>query len=88
MPFSIVGETVGMILIFEILKETGVRMPQNIGPALSIVGGLVVGQAAVEARIISSPMLIVIALSGISGLMIPRLKTAVFYFGFITDKTE
>lgn len=82
-PFSIVAETLGMILIFEILKETGVRMPQNIGPALSIVGGLVVGQAAVEAKIISAPTLIVVALSGIAGLMLPRLRAAVFYFRII-----
>ena len=84
-PFSIVGETLGMILIFEILKETGVRMPQNIGPALSIVGGLVVGQSAVEAKIISAPTLIVVALSGIAGLMLPRLRAAVFFsrLGFI-----
>lgn len=78
-PFSVVGETLGMILIFEILKETGVRMPQNIGPALSIVGGLVVGQSAVEAKIISAPTLIVVALSGIAGLMLPRLRAAVFF---------
>lgn len=78
-PFSALTECLVLILIFEILKETGVRTPQSLGHALSIVGGLVVGQAAVEARIISAPMLIVIALSGISGLMIPRLKGAVFY---------
>ena len=82
-PFSIVGETVGMILIFEILKETGVRMPQNIGPALSIVGGLVVGQAAVEAKIISAPTLIIVALSGIAGLMLPKLRAAVFFLRLI-----
>lgn len=78
-PFSPLAECLLLIFIFEALKETGVRMPQSLGHALSIVGGLVVGQAAVEARIISTPMLIVIALSGISGLMIPRLKGAVFY---------
>ncbi len=78
-PFSIIAETLGMILIFEILKEAGVRMAQNIGPALSIVGGLVVGQAAVEAKIISAPTLIIIALSGIAGLVLPRLKTATFF---------
>ena len=54
-------------------------MPQSLGHALSIVGGLVVGQASVEAGIISAPMLIAVALSGIAGLMIPRLKGAVFY---------
>ncbi len=82
-PFPAFAECILLIFVFEILKETGVRMPQSLGHALSIVGGLVVGQAAVEARIISAPMLIVVALSGISGLMIPRLKGAVFYLRFI-----
>jgi len=84
-PFAPLTECLIMIFVFEILKETGVRMPQSLGHALSIVGGLVVGQAAVDARIISTPMLIVIALSGIAGLMIPRLKSAVFYLrlGFV-----
>ena len=78
-PMSSVTECILLILVFEILQETGIRMPQGLGHALSIVGGLVVGQAAVEARIISAPMLIAVALSGISGLMIPRLKGVVFY---------
>lgn len=78
-PFAPLTECLIMIFVFEILQETGVRMPQSLGHALSVVGGLVVGQAAVEARIISTPMLIVIALSGIAGLMIPRLRGAVFY---------
>lgn len=81
-PFSTVAECFIMTFIFEILRETGVRMPQSGGHALSIVGGLVVGQAAVEAKIVSAPMLIVVALSGICGLMVPRLKTAVFYLRF------
>ncbi len=78
-PFSALWECVLLIFVFEILKEAGVRMPQSLGHALSVVGGLVVGQAAVEARIVSAPMLIIVALSGISGLMVPRLKGAVFY---------
>ena len=82
-PFSPFWECLIMIFVFEILRETGIRMPQSLGHALSIVGGLVVGQAAVEAGIVSTPMLIVIALSGISGLMIPRLKGAVFYLRLI-----
>ena len=82
-PFSPFTECLLMIFVFEILKETGARMPQSLGHALGIVGGLVVGQAAVDARIISTPMLIVIALSGISGLMIPKLSGAVFYYRFI-----
>ena len=78
-PFSSVVECIMLIVIFEILKEAGVRTQQSLGHALSIVGGLVVGQAAVEAKIVSAPMLIVVALSGIAGLMIPRLRAAVFY---------
>jgi len=81
-PFSTLVEGLLLCLIFEILRETGVRMPQSVGHALSIVGGLVVGQAAVEARIISAPMLIAVALSGICGLMVPRLRSAVFYLRF------
>lgn len=78
-PFSPTAECVALIIIFEILKEAGLRMPQSVGHALSIVGGLVVGQAAVEAKIVSAPLLIAVALSGISGLMVPKLRTAVFF---------
>lgn len=78
-PFSSLVECVALVLVLEILKETGARMPQNLGHTLSIVGGLVVGQAAVEAKLVSAPMLIAVAVSGIAGLMIPRLRAAVFY---------
>lgn len=78
-PFSTFGESLVLILIFEILKEVGIRMPQSVGHAMSIVGGLVVGQAAVEANIVSAPILIITAFSGITGLMVPRLKGANFY---------
>lgn len=78
-PFSVFSECLILIFVFEVLKETGSRAPQSLGHALSIVGGLVVGQVAVESRIISTPMLIIIALSGISGLMVPRLRAAELY---------
>lgn len=81
-PFLPITECLIMLLVFEILKETGLRMPQGLGHALSVVGGLVVGQAAVEARIISTPMLIVIALSAVSGLMVQRLSSAVVCIRF------
>lgn len=79
-PISSVIECLSLILAFEILKEAGLRMPQNLGHALSVVGGLVIGQAAVEAGIISAPMLIAVAFSAIAGLMVPRLTGAVFYW--------
>ena len=78
-PLPSVLECFLLIVVFEILKEAGVRTQQSLGQALSIVGGLVVGQAAVEAKLVSAPMLIAVALSGIAGLMIPRLRGAVFY---------
>ncbi len=78
-PFSPITECISLIIVFEILTEAGLRTPQSVGTALSIVGGLVVGQAAVEAGFISAPMLIAVALGGISGLMVPRLRTSVFY---------
>ncbi len=78
-PFPSIIECLSLVLIFEILKETGLRNPQSLGAALSIVGGLVVGQTAVEARIMSAPMLIAVSLSEVTGLMTPRLKGAVFY---------
>ena len=76
-PFPIVVECVGMIIVFEMLRETGIRMPDKVGQALSIVGALVVGQAAVEAKIVSAPTVIVVALAGVTGLMLPRVKGAI-----------
>lgn len=76
-PFPTIVEALGLLTIFEILRETGTRMPSYIGQALSIVGALVIGQAAVEARFVSSPIVIIVALSAITGLMIPRAKGAV-----------
>jgi spore germination protein KA len=76
-PFPTILEALMMILVFEILKETGVRMSSNIGQALSIVGAIVIGSAAVEAKVASAPIIIVVAVTGITGLVIPRLSMAV-----------
>lgn len=77
-PFPTFIECVLMLFVFEVLRETGIRMPSKIGQALSIVGGLVVGQSAVEAKIVSAPMVIVVAFTGITGLCVPRLSGASF----------
>ncbi|HEX3032338.1 MAG TPA: spore germination protein, partial [Bacillota bacterium] len=69
-PFPTMVEALLMLLVFEILREAGTRMPENIGQTVSIVGALVLGQAAVEARLISAPMVIVTALTGIASLML------------------
>jgi len=75
-PFPTVVEVLILLLAFEILREAGTRMPTNIGQALSIVGALVLGQAAVEARLVSAPIVIIVALTAITGLVLPRMKGA------------
>ncbi|WP_027087657.1 spore germination protein [Cohnella panacarvi] len=71
-PFPALVEALLMEATFEALREAGVRLPKQIGAAVSIVGGLVIGQAAVQAGIVTAPMVIVVALTGISSFMIPR----------------
>ena len=61
-----------MLIAFEILIEAGVRLPKTIGQAASIVGALVVGQAAVEAQFVSPAVVIVIAFTGIAGFTLPN----------------
>lgn len=79
-PFPIVVECLAMLLVFEILRESGVRMPGNVSTALSIVGAIVIGQAAVDAKFVSAPMVIVVAVTGITGLMVSKLKGAIILY--------
>ena len=75
-PFPSWIEVLGLLLAFEILIEAGLRLPKNVGQAMSIVGGLVVGQAAVAANIISPVVVIVVALTGIAGFTVPNTDLA------------
>ncbi|MBR4955197.1 MAG: spore germination protein [Clostridia bacterium] len=82
-PFSITAEAIMLLLAFEILREAGSRTPASFGQTLSVVGGLVVGQAAVDAHIVSPAMLIVIAFSGITGLIAPKLKSTIIWIRLV-----
>lgn len=73
-PLSPSYEMFFTLLIFEILNEASVRMPKYVGMVVSIVGGLVLGETAVNAGIISAPTLMIIALSGICLYTIPELE--------------
>ncbi|MBR5520111.1 MAG: spore germination protein [Clostridia bacterium] len=75
-PFPSIVEMFILLIAFEILREASMRMPSNIGQALSIVGALVLGQAAVEAKLVSAPMVIVIALTGTTSLLTPAMGGA------------
>ncbi|PYI51928.1 spore germination protein [Paenibacillus flagellatus] len=71
-PFPAIVEAFLMELTFEALREAGLRIPKPIGQTVSIIGALVLGQAAIEAGIVSSPMLIVVSITGIASFIIPH----------------
>ena len=72
-PFPIVFETLVIHFIYEIMREAGLRLPKPLGHAVSIIGGLVIGDAAVNSGLIGSPTLMVVALTAISSYIIPNL---------------
>ncbi|WP_281890331.1 spore germination protein [Paenibacillus sp. YYML68] len=76
-PFPAFVEALMMELAFEILREAGIRMPRSIGQAISVVGALVIGQAAVEAGIISAAMVIVVSMTAISNFVFPSFSMAI-----------
>jgi spore germination protein KA len=76
-PFPAVVEAIAMEATFEVLREAGVRMPRVIGPAISIVGALVLGQAAVQAGLVSAAMVIVVSFTAIANFVIPAINMAI-----------
>lgn len=76
-PFPAIIEALLMEVSFEALREAGIRMPKQMGAAVSIVGALVIGQAAVQAGLVSAPMVIIVAITGISSFLIPRYAAGI-----------
>lgn len=70
-PFSVAVEITGMLLAFELLQEAGLRLPNPVGGTVSIIGALIVGQSAVEAKVVSPLAVIVVAMAGICGYTMP-----------------
>jgi len=70
LPFPVALEAILMLSLFEILREAGLRMPRSLGPEVSIVGALVIGQAAVSAGLVGAPMVIVVATTAIASFLV------------------
>jgi len=70
LPFPVALEALLMLSLFEILREAGLRMPRSLGQAVSIVGALVIGQAAVSAGLVGAPMVIVVAATAIASFLV------------------
>ncbi|RKD22847.1 hypothetical protein BEP19_11435 [Ammoniphilus oxalaticus] len=78
-PFPALIEALIMEITFEALREAGIRLPSQVGPAVGIVGALVIGQAAVQAGIVSAPMVMVVAITGIASFAIPRYAVGITF---------
>ncbi|MDR0751524.1 MAG: spore germination protein [Christensenellaceae bacterium] len=84
-PFPQAVEILFLIVMLELLKESGTRLPKTIGSAVSIVGALIVGDAAVRAGIVSAPSVMIVALTAVSSFVIPNLNefTTIFRLLFL-----
>ncbi len=73
-PLASPLEALLMILFFELLKESGIRLPQAVGQTVTLVGGLVIGTAAVDAGVVSAIMVIIVAATGMAEFVVPKLR--------------
>ncbi|MFZ5814642.1 MAG: spore germination protein [Bacillota bacterium] len=76
-PFPALTEILFMEVFFEVLREAGVRLPRPVGQAVSIVGALVIGEAAVRAGLVSAPVVITVAATGIASFTFPRFDLGI-----------
>ncbi|HYE83933.1 MAG TPA: spore germination protein [Clostridia bacterium] len=76
-PLPTIAEMILILFVFEVLREASLRIPTVVGQTISIVGALIIGQAAVEAKLISAPIIIVAAASGLTSFLVPKMEQGV-----------
>jgi hypothetical protein len=86
-PFPVFVEALVLEFTFELLREAGIRLPRGIGPAISIVGALIIGDAAVRAGLVSTPTVVIVAFTGIASFAVPSynagISVRIARFGFL-----
>jgi len=81
-PFSVMVEAIFIYLVFEIMREAGIRLPNAVGHTIGIVGALVIGDAAVNAGLISAPIVMVVAITAICAFTVPKLYEPIMILRF------
>ena len=81
-PLSIMTESLFVLLMYEVIREAGVRLPKPVGGAVSIISGLIIGDSAVKSGLVSTPLLTMTALAVLGGLVVPELNPAVTVLRF------
>ncbi len=84
-PLSILTEALFVLLMYEIIREAGIRLPKPSGGAVSIISGLIIGDSAVSSGLVSTPLLTMTALAVLGGLALPELnpQITILRFGFL-----
>ncbi|MBR5088196.1 MAG: spore germination protein [Ruminiclostridium sp.] len=81
-PYSVLTECVILDIFYEIMREAGLRLPSNVGHAVSIVGGIVIGDIVVSAGLVGAPMLLAVAIASISGYIVSDIANQVAFMRF------
>lgn len=82
-PFTLMSEAIMLLILYEIMREAGLRLPKAVGHAVSIIGGIVIGETTVSAGLIGAPMLVVIAMTAISSYVVNPLYESVSVLRFL-----
>jgi len=82
-PFNVFGELFVILIIFELIREVGIRMPRAVGDAVGIVAGLILGDAAISAGLASAPVIMVASLTAVCTFITPSFMNSIVLIRFI-----